>query len=140
MERSATRSAWYQEGLQFGCTKCGLCCRREGYVWVDRRRIRAIARALGLSVEEFGRRYLRRVGSRYSLTEKGEHECVFWDDGCRIYPVRPEQCRTFPFWKQNLRTPAEWTLTAGECEGIGQGRLYGSEEIVRLAEGRGETG
>ena len=66
--------------------------------------IEAIAGFLGISIAEFGRRYLRRVGGSLSLTEKPNHDCIFWDDGCTVYPVRPTQCRTFPFWPENLET------------------------------------
>ena len=51
---------WYGDGLQFSCTACGKCCKgpRQGYVWVDDDEIRALAEAVGLSLNAFGRRYL----------------------------------------------------------------------------------
>ena len=55
-------SPWYRDGLRFACTECGRCCTVEGYVWVNRREIRRLARFLELSLDDFGRRYLRRVG------------------------------------------------------------------------------
>jgi Fe-S-cluster containining protein len=29
-----------------------------------------------------------------------------YDKRCRIYETRPLQCKTFPFWKSNLRNTA----------------------------------
>ena len=123
---------WYGDGLRFACTGCGDCCRTEGVVWVDRREIRAIARFLGLDRETFGRRYLRSFGRRLCLTEKPDHACVFWDQGCTIYQVRPRQCSTYPFWSRCLESSAAWRLEAEECEGIGEGDLYSRSEIEAL--------
>ena len=88
------KKPWYSEGLCFSCTGCGNCCRIEGYVWVTRDRIRRIASHLGMTEEDFSGKYVRKVGRRYSLTEKPNHDCIFWDEGCTIYTVRPGQCRT----------------------------------------------
>lgn len=133
---------WYREGLRFSCTRCGRCCTIAGYVWVDEREIARLAGRLGLSVDEFGRRHLRRVGSRTSLVEKAGHECVFWSarEGCTVYEDRPRQCRTFPFWPENVAAPEDWRAVVEECPGAGQGRLYGGEEIVTLGVGRGSAG
>jgi len=130
---------WYTDGLRFSCTRCGHCCRVEGHVWVGAREIRAIARFLGLTRDDFGRRFLRRIGRRLSLVEEPNHDCVFWDEECTIYPVRPRQCRTFPFWGKSLASSEAWRSTAIDCEGIDTGRLYSLPEIDALRAGRGET-
>ena len=55
------------------------------------------------------------------------------DGRCRVYPVRPLQCATWPFWTENLK-PETWNGPVREtCPGIGQGRLYSRAEIERLA-------
>ena len=130
---------WYRNGLPFACTRCGLCCKIEGYVWMDEEEITRVAEHLGLEEHVFGGRYLRRVGKRWSLTEKKNHECIFWDDGCTIYSVRPTQCRTFPFWPENIETIEDWEFVVEECPGSGTGRIYPLEEIERLSRGIGET-
>ncbi|CAM2843429.1 YkgJ family cysteine cluster protein [Helicobacter felis] len=87
------------------CASCGArCCLGEGYVFVKRGEIEQIAEFLGMSLEDFATQYLRRVEGAYSLLESSEvHKaCVFLDvesSHCRIYPVRPKQCRTYPFWE-----------------------------------------
>lgn len=136
-----TTPPWYGEGLRFGCSRCGRCCTIPGNVWVDEEEIARLAARLGLALDEFGRRYLRRVGSRLSLVEKGRHECVFWspEAGCTVYRDRPRQCRTFPFWPENVATPDDWEAVVEDCPGAGEGRLYPHTEIVALGKGRGET-
>ena len=130
---------WYREGLRFACRGCGACCRVEGYVWVDREEIQAIADFLDLEYDDFGRRYLRSHGRRYALTEKSDHGCIFWADGCAIYQVRPTQCRTFPFWPEVLKDPQSWSREGQSCHGMGQGRLYRLGEIEQLRKGRDQT-
>lgn len=130
---------WYADGLRFACQGCGACCRVEGHVWVGETDIHRLARHLDLTIDELGRRYLRRVGHRYSLVEKPNHDCVFWDDGCTVYAARPPQCRTFPFWPECLDGREAWDEAAESCKGMNQGRLYSLEEIRAIKSGRAET-
>jgi Fe-S-cluster containining protein len=124
---------WYADGLRFECTRCGRCCTGEGYVWLSVERVRKIAEFLDLAVDRFAGRYLRRVGNRLALVDKENDDCVFWqaDAGCSIYPVRPTQCRTFPFWTEHLESSRAWSDLAAEVPGIGRGRRYSEGEIRR---------
>ena len=133
---------WYREGLRFDCTGCGRCCTGPpGYVWMRRAEIEAMAAQLRLTADAFGRRYLRRVGSRYALLERQNGDCIFFQPGrgCTVYRTRPAQCRTFPFWPENLKGRGAWESVAGTCEGIGRGRLYPPEEIDRIRRGQGDA-
>lgn len=115
------KKQWYQEGLRFQCTECGKCCTGSpGYVWVNKEEMEAIAQFLKISLKEFMLKYIRRVGQRYSLIEyKVTYDCVFLKNKkCQIYGARPNQCRTYPWWPQNLSSPASWAETARTCEGI----------------------
>ena len=128
---------WYVAGLAFECLECGRCCAGpgEGYVWVTEREIASIARYLRISEAVFHTRHARRIGLRCSLIErKGSKDCVFLENnGCRIYPVRPKQCRTWPFWESNLKAPEDWSHAAQRCPGINRGPLHPSEEIRQKA-------
>src|SRR5262245_13427228 len=100
---------WYRGGLRFECTRCGKCCTGEpGYVWVTDDELRAIADYLQQPFEEV-RAVRTRLGHRgLTLREKANGDCVFYDrdlPGCTIYPVRPPQCRTWPFWESCITTP-----------------------------------
>lgn len=114
---------WYKDGLKFKCTECGKCCTGgPGYAWVNNKEIEAIADHLKLSKAAFGKKYLRFVHGRYALLEKRPNfDCIFLKDKkCEIYSVRPIQCRTFPWWKENLSSPEAWQEAAKYCEGITQ--------------------
>ena len=124
---------WYADGLQFKCTGCGNCCTgAPGYVWVNKAEIQSLATYLGLEVAEFEARYVRAVGVRKSLVEYENGDCVFFDNRtrrCAVYAHRPRQCRSWPFWESNLRTPEAWRQTCQVCPGSGQGPLYQLAEI-----------
>jgi Fe-S-cluster containining protein len=130
--------SWYANGLRFECTRCGRCCTgAAGYVWVDTGEIAALAALRGLSLDDFGRTYLRRVGSRYALLDRAGGDCVFHDGGaCTVYAARPAQCRSFPFWPKNLASPQAWQAAASQCEGIrDDAALFPAEAIDALASG-----
>lgn len=131
-----SQQAWYIDGLRFECTGCGACCTgAPGYVWVNQAEMIGLADAMNVSLKQFQRRYTRRVGIRYSLTERPGGDCVFFDPErrvCRVYDIRPRQCRTWPFWGSNIRTANAWQEMARECPGADRGRLFTPEEIHRL--------
>jgi Fe-S-cluster containining protein len=125
---------WYKEGLRFKCTQCGDCCTgAPGYVWVNQAEIEAIAAVVGESdVEAFEEEYVRKIGIRRSLREFPNGDCVFFDNEkrkCTVYGARPRQCRTWPFWDSNLKSPAAWAETCEVCPGSGKGKLYHIEHI-----------
>jgi len=102
---------------KFDTTKCssceGNCCIGEsGYVWITQDEIKKLANFLNISIDQLANDSLRKIGYKYSLRElqlsKNNYVCKFFNlekKQCNIYDVRPNQCRTFPFWeyfKQNL--------------------------------------
>ena len=105
------------------CTSCeGRCCNGgSGNIWVNKREIEAISQVLGMDTGAFITTYLRKISYRYSIVElksEGNYACVFYDEikrGCTIYDVRPEQCRTFPFWPYFKEQPEE---VFNECPGV----------------------
>ncbi|TWT36321.1 Flagellin N-methylase [Posidoniimonas corsicana] len=127
------KTPWYQDGLRFKCTGCGDCCTgAPGYVWVNKAEIAALAAEVELSVADFERKYVRKIGIRKSLVEYADGDCVFFDPesrGCRVYAARPRQCRTWPFWDSNLKSPEAWQATCEECPGAGRGKLYQLDAI-----------
>jgi Fe-S-cluster containining protein len=125
---------WYKNGLRFTCTQCGHCCTgAPGYVWVTDDEVAAIARFREESVESVTAIYTRKVEPRRSLREKNNGDCIFYDKkkGCTVYPARPAQCRTWPFWNSNLESTADWKRTCASCPGSGQGELISAEEIAK---------
>jgi Fe-S-cluster containining protein len=117
--------------------QCGNCCSgpAEGYIWVSSREIRLIAQYLNISTGKLKKKFLRRVGFRMSIIEDSDtHDCVFLRQSgqgktCSIYPVRPSQCRSWPFWPCNLVGPDDWNRAAKKCPGINRGKLHDIEQI-----------
>jgi Fe-S-cluster containining protein len=101
-------------------------------VWVNRQEIASLAKLVGVTVEEFERLYVRQVGLRQSLVEFPNGDCVFFDGKkrvCTVYDARPRQCRTWPFWKSNVKSPESWKATCEQCPGSGKGKLYSLDQI-----------
>jgi len=145
----ATDQPWYARGLSFSCTCSGNCCTGgPGFVWMSQEEIDGLARHLGISREETLKTYCRKMGRRISLKERktpqGKYDCVFLKDVegeggsgkgrrvCGIYPVRPLQCRTWPFWEVNLETPGAWKRAARGCPGMNRGRQFTSGQVEAL--------
>jgi hypothetical protein len=125
---------WYHEGLRFECTGCGDCCSGgPGFVWVNNAEIAALAEFVGeTDLDRFEQLYVRKIGIRKSLKEFPNYDCVFLDSEtrrCTVYAARPRQCRTWPFWDSNLKTPDDWQHTCDVCPGSGKGKLYQIEQI-----------
>jgi Fe-S-cluster containining protein len=133
---------WYKKGLSFQCTGCGRCCTGSpGAVWVSEEEVQTIADSLGISAEEFCKKYTRMLGDRRALIEKkpknGDYDCIFLQGKqCQIYSVRPKQCQTFPWWKENLASKKDWEDLAKECEGVNYpgAKLFSFEEIKEQLE------
>jgi Fe-S-cluster containining protein len=100
---------------------------------VARSEIETLAAAVGMPVPEFEQAYIRPAGARKSLVELPNGDCIFYDRQqrrCQVYAARPRQCRNWPFWESNLRTPERWQETCRACPGSGRGRLAPLDEIV----------
>jgi uncharacterized protein len=130
-------SPWYREGLRFECTQCGNCCTgMPGHVWVNEADIQRIAEFLDKPVGEIRLLRTRPARGRISLNEYTNGDCTFFEPAtrrCTIYPVRPLQCRTWPFWRSNLADEAAWRQAERACPGAGCGVLVPLEEIERRA-------
>ncbi len=129
-----SETPWFHEGLPFKCTQCGNCCTGSpGYVWVNKAEIEALAARLGMNVEDFEARHVRKVGIRKCLLERANGDCVLFDNKtrmCTVYDVRPRQCRTWPFWRSNVRSAKNWEQTCRVCPGSGNGPLVPLDAIL----------
>jgi Fe-S-cluster containining protein len=159
-QQQLKKQPWYADGLNFTCTMCGNCCGgAPGYVWINRDDVVRIAEYLKITPEEMVERHSRKVGGKWSLKEgKGpgsDYDCVFLREEkvtkrtssgeevklarryCSVYPVRPLQCRTWPFWRENLTSRKAWELSGKRCHGMDHGtRRFTIEQIhaIRDAE------
>lgn|SRR5574344_88836 len=89
----------------FVCRRCGACCRiPDGICRVNEQEIKRIAEFLRVSEADFISRETEVSPDRKTLMLRNTPEGVcMWLDSenrCRIHPVKPEKCRTFPLdWR-----------------------------------------
>ena len=135
MNKLDQRPYFFDDGICFECQQCGACCTgAPGVVRVRDHEIAAIATFLDTSIQETIDTLLFPWEDGHSVREDADGRCLFYEDGCRIYPVRPRQCRTFPFWVSILRSEARWNSVRRQCPGIGKGRRYAKGEILAFLE------
>ena len=96
--------AWIMRQM-FVCRGCGACCRiPDGIVRVSDDEIARIAAFLGQREEAFIATETELAPDRKGLILKSRPDgaCAYLSDDnrCRIHPVKPDKCRTFPY---------EWT-------------------------------
>lgn len=132
-----TAPLYKRKVLCFKCTQCGACCSGgpEYQVWLEEDESEKIRKFLGLSRSWLFRRYMARLADgELVLRSEPNGDCVFLDgEGrCGIYPVRPRQCSTYPFWPEVVTTSRAWNREAGRCEGINQGSPVSVKKIEDL--------
>ncbi|MDR1625290.1 MAG: YkgJ family cysteine cluster protein [Spirochaetia bacterium] len=126
---------FYAAGLRFACQRCSVCCRfTPGFVFLSERDLDLLCGGLGIGKKAFEQRYCREVpingNIRLSLREKPNLDCIFWEEkGCGVYPSRPLQCRSYPFWQSALMSRQSWDALKSSCPGVGKGELHGREDI-----------
>jgi len=109
-------------------------------------------------VERYCRRVNGKLSFKERRMPNGEHDCIFLQEipapagaadgkgaarelapgepipvkrrGCSIYEVRPLQCRTWPFWPENLASQKSWDRAARRCHGMNHGRRQFTAEQV----------
>ena len=95
-----------KEGVAgFTCRRCGACCRiKDGIVRVSEEEIARISAFLGMTESDFVETETEVAPDRTGLILKSRPDgaCAYLRDDnlCRINPVKPDKCRTFPL---------EWT-------------------------------
>ena len=122
-----------QSRLRFQCTACGKCCtgNDDHYIAMSPVEAEKIRTHLGVSKNWFRRRYVTHL-TRDTLTARMHNgHCVFLDTNgqCKIYQLRPVQCRTYPYWSEILESKKSWDNEARYCEGINTGSIVTLKEI-----------
>lgn len=133
-----TDQPWYADGLRFSCTACGECCKAHGeysYVYLTTPEIAPLAAALKISEEAFLETYCEQERDWVVLRAQ-DPACPFLqDDGrCGVYEARPMQCRTWPFWQENLKEATWKGPVKAVCPGLDTGTLHTAEEAEGIAE------
>jgi len=87
------------DGKPFECTKCGDCCRWEGYIFLTPKDVHRLAQHHRIGMEEYIKRFTEPHGNEVVLKNKenGTNECLYLEDNkCSINTIKPKQCSEYP--------------------------------------------
>jgi Fe-S-cluster containining protein len=111
-------------------------------VWFNESEGRAMAATLNIDEKAFYATYAHKLDGKWSLVEnQTEHgfDCIFLDRtsnpgraGCSIYHARPLQCRTWPFWPENLRTQRDWETVRRRTPCPGMNQATNTSQVVPI--------
>ena len=95
------RTAAHGGAASFHCRRCGACCRiPNGIVRVSDAEIARMSAFLGMGEADFIASQTDLAPDRAGLVLKSRADgaCLFLTDGnlCRVNPVKPDKCSTFP--------------------------------------------
>ncbi len=106
---------------QSGCTRC---CDTQGFVYITETDLLNIAGHLGMTAAAFEKKYVIRYPTMLRLRKPRNSQCYFLKEtGCGVHPVKPVQCRTYPFWPELVENRKAWQEERARCPGIGKGPL-----------------
>ncbi|HLH03660.1 MAG TPA: YkgJ family cysteine cluster protein [Bryobacteraceae bacterium] len=111
--------------LRFACQPgCTRCCQTRGFVYLTEDDLSRAAAFTGMTREAFEARYVIRFRNVLRFRKPLEGQCHFLTaSGCSIHPVKPVQCRVYPFWPELVEDVKAWREEAKRCPGIGKGPL-----------------
>ena len=123
------------DGLRFQCVPgCTNCCRVQGWVYITEEDLSRAAAYVKLPVAEFEAKYVVRTKNTLRLRKPQGAQCHFLrDTGCSIHPVKPVQCRLFPFWPELVENRVDWDEAGKNCPGIGAGSLIQIGRAMEVA-------
>lgn len=128
------RKAWWHDGVRFACQGSGKCCVNhgaEGRVYLTLADRRRLAAELGVPTRTFTRQYCRKEDDQFLIDDPGPG-CRFLDGRrCSVYDARPTQCRTWPFWPENM-PPRRWARVEAFCPGVGSGTVIPADRIAAI--------
>jgi Fe-S-cluster containining protein len=87
-----------------------------------------------MTARAFERKYVYRTRHLLRLRKPPDSQCHFLrENGCAIHPVKPSQCRAFPFWPESIESPRAWRELGRGCPGIGKGQIVPFAAVQRIA-------
>jgi Fe-S-cluster containining protein len=93
-----------------------------------------MAEHVGLTANEFERKYVVRFKRVLRLRKPPDAQCHFLrGGGCSVHPVKPVQCRLYPFWPELVENRATWEAERSACPGIGKGEFVQIGEACEIA-------
>ena len=105
-----------------------------GYVYLSNKDIIRLSKFTKLKYDDFIKLYCDKTdGFTHFKEKKNSSKCIFLDKKkCSVYKARPIQCRTWPFWKENMNTK-KWNNEISKlCPGINKGGKFSKKDIDKV--------
>jgi Fe-S-cluster containining protein len=124
----------YEKGIKFECQGSSNCCVSRGsygFVYLSKKDINKFSKFFKLKTKDFINLYCDKSNGFIHLKEtKANGDCQFLiNKRCSVYKARPTQCRTWPFWSNNMNVKI-WNKEISKfCPGIGRGKLISKINI-----------
>lgn len=128
-----------QNNFSFECTKCGKCCFGQGNVYFTKKDLNQIQNYLKIQDKNWGdfKKQFIDLEENGLYIHQPKYKCFFLNkkNQCSIYPIRPLQCKSFPFWPSNFSSLERLKNLIKECPGSNltsfkKNSYYPPEEIV----------
>ena len=129
----------YQNGIHFECQGSSNCCVSRGaygFVYLSKKDITKLSNFTNLKTADFIDLYCEKTdGFTHFKERKKDGSCQFLDKKkCSVYQARPTQCRTWPFWSENMKVK-NWNEDISRfCPGINKGKIINAEDIKKNIE------
>ena len=129
----------FKNGIRFKCEGSANCCvsrGSHGYVFLNKNDLFRLAKNFKLLINSFKNKYCQTSEGFIHLKEiRKKGECIFLENKkCGVYMARPTQCRTWPFWPENMNSKIWNKEVVKFCPGIGKGNLISKEKIKKIIE------
>ena len=126
----------YKNGIKFECQGSSNCCisrNKNGYVYLSNKDVLRLSKFTKLNREDFLKIYCDKTDNFTHLKENNKDgKCQFLNNKkCSVYKARPTQCRTWPFWPENMNTKIWDEEIANFCPGVGKGKKFTQKEIEK---------
>ncbi len=128
----------YENGINFQCQGSANCCISRGsygFVFLSKKDLIKLAKFFKVSLMDFKKKHCDITDGFLHLKEiRKKGECIFLKDNnkCGVYKYRPTQCKTWPFWQENMNVKMWNDDVVNFCPGIGKGKLLNKKKIEKL--------
>ena len=132
-----TNNKDYQDGIKFECQGSSNCCVSRGsygYVYLSNKDILRLSKFTNLRFKDFINLYCDETDGFTHLKEINKNgSCQFLNKKkCSVYKARPTQCRTWPFWSENMKAKTWNDDISKFCPGINKGKRINKKKIDKM--------
>ena len=129
----------YSKNIHFKCQGSANCCVSRGsygFVYLSLNDLKKISKFFKLDKLNFIKKYCEYTNGFLHLKEtKKNGDCIFLKNKrCSVYSARPIQCRTWPFWEENMQAKKWNHALKNFCPGIGKGKKINYLKIKNIVE------